>query len=251
MKIAEDFRGIARDTLRNKWTTAVFAGIVASILGASGTNGLEFKINTDGANTNFGINFAGWNIFSGDGGIDSEIGAFIAGGLGIIMIMAILVGIIYFVLGSFVGVGYAKYNLNLADRQNASFENLFGYFSYWKVAAVSRLLRTVYVMLWSLLLIIPGVVASFSYAMTDYILAENTNLTASEAIEQSKAMMDGNKWRFFCLQFSFIGWDILATLVFGIGHLWLTPYKQAAYAAFYREISGTERMENEYVFDIN
>ena len=62
-------------------------------------------------------------------------------------------------------------------------------------------------------------------------------------------MMMGNRWRFFCLQFSFIGWDVLATLAFGIGHLWLTPYKQAAYAAFYREVSGTEFYSDEQEFE--
>ena len=87
--------------------------------------------------------------------------------------------------------------------------------------------------------------------MTDYILAEDPELTADEAISQSKSIMMGNKWRFFCLQFSFIGWDILATLAFGIGHLWLTPYKQAAYAAFYREVSGTEYHEDEFETVIN
>ena len=76
--------------------------------------------------------------------------------------------------------------------------------------------------------------------MTDYILAENPELTASQAIEKSKTMMYGNRWRLFCLRFSFIGWDLLCSLTFGIGYLWLTPYKQAAEAAFYRDISGTE-----------
>ena len=77
--------------------------------------------------------------------------------------------------------------------------------------------------------------------MTSYILAENPELTASEAIERSKQMMSGNRWRLFCVQISFIGWEILsALLTFGIGGLWITPYKQAATAAFYREISGTE-----------
>ena len=111
---------------------------------------------------------------------------------------------------------------------------------------ITRLLRALYTFLWSLLFIIPGIVAGFSYAMTDYILAENPELTADEAITQSKTMMYGNRFRLFCLQFSFIGWDILATLAFGIGHLWLTPYKQAAYAAFYREVSGTEYNEDEF-----
>ena len=82
--------------------------------------------------------------------------------------------------------------------------------------------------------------------MSDYILAENPNMTASEAVELSKSMMYGNRFRLFCLQLSFIGWDILATLALGIGHLWLTPYKQAAYAAFYREVSGTEYVIEKY-----
>ena len=76
--------------------------------------------------------------------------------------------------------------------------------------------------------------------MTNYILAENPELTASEAIEQSKSMMYGHRLRLFCLQFSFIGWDLLCALTLGIGNLWLRPYKQAAEAAFYREVSGTE-----------
>ena len=56
-------------------------------------------------------------------------------------------------------------------------------------------------------------------------------------------MMSGNRWRLFCLQFSFIGWSILSALTLGIGGLWLTPYTQTATAAFYREISGTEYMQ--------
>ena len=75
--------------------------------------------------------------------------------------------------------------------------------------------------------------------MTRYILAENPDMTAGEAIDLSKRLMKGKKWKLFCLRFSFIGWDILAGLTLGIGYLWLTPYKEAAEAAFYREISGT------------
>ena len=242
MKIAEDFRRIARNALTNKWLIAVAVGLVASILGGIGSNGPEFKVNIDGSNISMNFNLAGQTIYSTgtNGGLNSEVGAFIVGSLGFIMIAALFMAFIYFVLGSIVGVGYAKFNLNLVDKKNAAFETLFEYFSYWKTTTISRLLRALYVFLWSLLFVIPGIVAGFSYAMTDYILAENPELTADEAITQSKELMMGNRWRLFCLQFSFIGWDILATLAFGIGHLWLTPYKQAAYAAFYREVSGTE-----------
>lgn len=242
MKIAEDFRRIARNALTNKWFIAVAVGLVASIFGGISGGGPEFKVNIDGSNISMNFNVAGQTIKSigTNGGVDSEVGAFILASLPIIIIASLIAAVIYFVLGSFIGVGYAKFNLNLVDKKNAAFETLFEYFSHWKTTTIARLLRALYVFLWSLLFIIPGIVAGFSYAMTDYILAEDPELTADEAISQSKSIMMGNKWRFFCLQFSFIGWDILATLAFGIGHLWLTPYKQAAYAAFYREVSGTE-----------
>ena len=248
MKIAEDFRRIARNALTNKWLIAVAVGLVASILGGIGSNGPEFKVNINGSNISMNFNMAGQTIYSTgtNGGINSEIGAFILASLPIIIIVALFMAVVYFVLGSFVGVGYAKFNLNLVDKKNAAFENLFEYFSHWKTTTITRLLHALYTFLWSLLFIIPGIVAGFSYAMTDYILAENPELTADEAITQSKTMMYGNRFRLFCLQFSFIGWDILATLAFGIGHLWLTPYKQAAYAAFYREVSGTEYNEDEF-----
>ena len=131
------------------------------------------------------------------------------------------------------------------DRLEGAFENLFAYFSYWKTTVVARVLRGICVLLWFLVFIIPGIMASFSYAMTEYILAENPELSASEAITLSKQMMDGNKWRLFCLDLSFIGWDILCGFTLGIGYLWLTPYKQTARAAFYREVSGTEKPEFE------
>ena len=247
MKIAVDFRRIARNALTNKWFIAVAVGLVASILGGISGGGPEFKVNIDGSNISMNFNVAGQTIKSigTNGGVDSEVGAFILASLPIIIIASLFAAVIYFALGSFIGVGYAKFNLNLVDKKNAAFETLFEYFSHWKTTTIARLLRALYVFLWSLLFIIPGIVAGFSYAMTDYILAEDPELTADEAISQSKSIMMGNKWRFFCLLFSFIGWDILATLAFGIGHLWLTPYKQAAYAAFYREVSGTEYYENE------
>lgn len=162
-----------------------------------------------------------------------------------ILIAILIMGAVYFVLGSVINVGYAKFNLNLVDKVEGTFENLFAYFSNWKTTVVARLLRSIYVVLWSLLFIISGIMASLSYAMTEYILAENPEMSASEAITLSKQMMDGNKWRLFCLDLSFIGWDILCGFSLGIGYLWLTPYKQAARAAFYREVSGTEKPDFE------
>ena len=239
MKYAADFRRIAREVLSGKWMIAVLVGLVAMLLGGIGSDGPQVKLNIDAAGTNASFEFAGQTIFSTSGGLDSEIGAFLIGSAIYIAIAAIVMAVVYFVLGSIISVGYARFNLELVDRGAPSFETLFGYFSYWQTTAVARLLQGLYILLWSLLLVIPGIIAAYSYAMTEFILAEYPELTASEAIAQSKEMMSGNRWRLFCLHFSFIGWDILSSLTLGIGSLWLRPYKQAASAAFYREISGT------------
>lgn len=154
---------------------------------------------------------------------------------------ALVIAAIHLFLGSVVGVGYSRFNLELVDHNEAGFEHLFKYFPWWANAVCTRLLKGLYVFLWSLLLVIPGIVASYSYAMTEYILAEHPEMTASEAIAASKEMMTGNRWRLFCLHVSFIGWAILCAFTLGIGNLWLNPYKNAATAAFYREISGTEQ----------
>ena len=153
--------------------------------------------------------------------------------------VSLVFGIAMFILGSIINVGYSAFNLDLVDRRNAELGTLFSYFKNWKVCVLANLLQTVYILLWSLLLIIPGIIATYSYAMTPYILAENPNLSPKEALDRSKQMMIGNKWRLFCLDISFIGWTLLCILTLGIGTLWLNPYMNAARADFYREISGT------------
>ena len=246
MKLAADFRYIAREVLRGKWGIAVIAGVIASLLGALGSEGTEVKLNVDmseGANVSF--EYAGQTFLSTSGGINDQLSAVLIGSAIYIAIAAILLAAVYFVLGSVIEAGYARFNMNLVDRTEAKIESLFTYFYNWKTTAATRFLKTVYCFLWSLLFIIPGIIASYSYAMTGYILADHPELTASEAIEQSKEMMSGNRFRLLCLQLSFIGWEILCVFTFGIGNLWLTPYRQAAVASFYREVSGTEQTVGE------
>lgn len=240
MKYAADFRRIARNALSGRWTIAVIAGLLASILGAIASNGPELKLNISDNGANVVFQFAGQDIYTSAGGWNEHLTGLLISGATFIILAALVMAAVYFVLGSIIEVGYSRFNLNLVDRQKEpEIVTLFGYFTHWKTTAVAKLLQGLYVFLWTLLFIIPGIVAGYSYAMTSYILAEHPELTPSEAIEQSKAMMTGNRWRLFCLQFSFIGWDLLCSLTLGIGELWLRPYKQAATAAFYREVSGT------------
>lgn len=240
MKCAADFRSIARDALRGKWLVAIAAGLIAALLGGSGSGGPEINFNVDESGANASLEYAEQTILSTSEGLNSEIGAFLLGGAFVVGLIALALAVVFFVLGSIVEVGYARFNLELVDGVEPAINSLFHYFYNWKTTVAAKFLQGLYVFLWSLLLFIPGIIASYSYAMTSYILADHPELTASEAITQSKEMMEGNRFRLFCLQLSFIGWGILCIFTFGIGNLWLTPYIQAATAAFYREVSGTE-----------
>lgn len=233
MRYASDFRRIARNALRGKWALAVLVGLVVMLLGGVSANGPEFKLTFENQHANFGIYYGEQTIYSTQGGILPAAVGILAGGIAII---TLIVSIVRFILGSVIGIGYARFNLELVNNSGPHVESLLRYFPNWSTAICTNLLAAFRIFLWSLLFVIPGIVASFSYAMTDYILAETPNISASEAINISKMLMKGNRWRLFCLRFSFIGWDLLTALTFGIGNIFLTPYKQAAEAAFYMDI---------------
>lgn len=125
----------------------------------------------------------------------------------------------------------------LVDRDNNLVRNAFheGFSNYFH-KVWGMLLMTILLALWTLLLFIPGIIKAYSYSMTPYILAENPELSASEAIHRSRMMMRGHKFDLFWLQLSFIGWVFLSLLTAGIGFLWMDPYYRTAQAAFYEEV---------------
>ena len=98
------------------------------------------------------------------------------------------------------------------------------------------LMYSLIVMLWSLLCFIPGIIKSYSYAMIFYIKADHPEYGWKECLEESEKMMKGNRWKYFTLQFSFIGWILLASLTCGIGAFWVSPYMSAANTHFYEEL---------------
>ena len=119
----------------------------------------------------------------------------------------------------------------------ADLNDEFAYFKYFGKALGLRVVMYVFIFLWTLLFLIPGLIATYRYAMAPYILAEHPEMGIMEAIDASKQMMDGNKWSLFCLEISFIGWSILSSLTLGIGDLFLTPYMKMATAHFYMNLS--------------
>lgn len=127
-------------------------------------------------------------------------------------------------------------------RGKASFGELFGGFKNFGTNLVAGILHPLFIALWTLLFIVPGIIKTYSYAMTFFILKDHPEMSAKQAITESRKMMDGNKWRLFCLHFSFIGWILLCMLTFGILTIWVIPYMYAADAAFYESLKA-ERAE--------
>lgn len=112
----------------------------------------------------------------------------------------------------------------------------FSVFSQYGRYLGGSLLVALYTLLWTLLLIIPGIVKGYAYAMTPYVMNDHPELDAMDCIYESRMMMRGHKWKLFCLDLSFIGWAILCLFTLGIGFLWLQPYMEASHAKFYEEI---------------
>jgi len=134
--------------------------------------------------------------------------------------------------------GFSVYFLNLIRGNNIEWDTVFdGYKNgAWKRVGFTYLLMYIYIFLWTLLLIIPGIIKSFSYAMTPYILKDHPELSDNAAIEKSMRMMEGNKMKLFLLELSFIGWIILSCLTFGLGFILLEPYLNTSVAHFYEDL---------------
>lgn len=116
-----------------------------------------------------------------------------------------------------------------------------GFDDFW-TACKAYVLVAVFTFLWSLLFIIPGIIKGLSYTQTMYIVAENKGISAREALNRSKAMMEGHKMDLFVLYLSFIGWSLLAPLTLGILYIWLIPYMNATMVNFYNDIKPVEEL---------
>ena len=259
MKLAADFRALAREALEGRWRVAVLTGFVASLIGAEIAGGCG---SSSGNSDDSSITLNLQNI------VDVELWMKIRH----IVVLLGAVLVIWLLVTLFIGgagkLGYAKFNLNLVDHKYADFHDLFSQFHRWATGFCMNFLMGLYTILWTFLFIVPGIIKAYSYAMTPDILSEHPDMTANEAITESRRIMDGNKWRLFCLSISFIGWDILCALpaiisgsimtviavrtesvamliatvpvviLMSAGILFLRPYREAAYAAFYRDVSG-------------
>lgn len=279
---AAHFRESARSALQGYWGGAVLVSFVASLLGVttvfagSGCSSIISSISSlvsmrtspEMPEYDIGTYF--------DPEVYRQIFTVVTSIALIITGISLLCSLVYLIVSGACRLGCASFNLQLVDGDAPRFSALFSRFDRLGSCIAMEFLVWLYTLLWSLLFIVPGIVKSYSYAMTAFILTENPDLTAGEAITRSRHLMAGNRWRLFCLEFSFIGWELLcyvplilgwaffaaaiavaitlsgvasvvlmiiallllllSPLAFLVGRLFITPYRNASIAAFYRRI---------------
>lgn len=133
-------------------------------------------------------------------------------------------------------LGFSIFFLKLIRGTPVKIELLFEGFRNFGTAFGTYLIVTLFVILWSLLLIVPGIIAAISYSMTFYIIADDPSIGVFDAVKKSKSMTYGHKKRLFNLYLSFLGWILLGILTLGIGFLWIVPYIKTSEAFFYEDL---------------
>ncbi len=170
----------------------------------------------------FGISFAA-GLIIGFCGLDENITKFIS-------------SIVSIIISGLIGFGIVSYFLKVSRNENVTYKELFSETNmFWSYIGIA-LLVGLFTMLWSLLFIIPGIIAALSYSLVYCIKLDNPELDVKEVLTKSKQMMNGHKWEYFVLILSFLGWIILGIFTFGVLYLWLIPYMQVTLCNFYNNL---------------
>ena len=153
-----------------------------------------------------------------------------------VVLMAVVILLDVFIFNP-LEVGCKKYYLHNLN-EPAQVGNIgYAFDNNYKNITKTMFFRDLFTVLWTLLFIIPGIVKSYEYQMIPYLLADNPQMTKEQAFEESKRMMQGQKWKAFVLDLSFIGWNILSALTLGIlGIFYVQPYMDATHAALYEAL---------------
>lgn len=173
---------------------------------------------------------------------DSETGAAILAVVGAVIVLVVAIVLLFssvlkiFVLNP-LEAGCRNFLLRNATGESDLGDIGFGFTpDYWRNVK-TLFLRDLFRFLWGLLLIVPGIIKRYSYRMAPYILADRPELSGTEVLTLSRQMMNGHKWKTFVLDLSFLGWNILSALTFGLlGVFYVNPYRQCTNAELYREL---------------
>lgn len=218
---SRDLRYQARQALSGRWGVAILAGFLAAFFGGlvnSVSNGISIELDEETMKY----------FQMSESTIEALFG---------VALSATTLSLVQFIMGGPVQLGYSHFLLKMHRREDAQVKDLFSQFYRFAEGFCLYLLRGIFIVLWSMLFVIPGIVKSYSYAMAHFIMAEDPSISCVDAITRSRQLMDGHKAELFVLRLSFIGWHFLCILTCGIGYLWLIPYQNAAEAAFYHNLT--------------
>ena len=153
------------------------------------------------------------------------------------------------ITGGAFSLGFSGYFLKRIRGEEILLGNIFDGFKRFGTAFAISFLSALQIILWSLLLIIPGIIKAFGYSMAYYIAHDNPGIYSSEALEKSQIMMKGHKFKLFLLELSFIGWILLGSLPLGIGLLWVYPYMNLSMANFYENLKTNQEETQSFSFN--
>ena len=151
-------------------------------------------------------------------------------------VVVLFVSIVCALLTVVLGAGEYLYHLGIRRGEEMPYVTLFDGFAFAGKIILLSIVQYIFIFLWSLLLVIPGIVAAYRYRFAMLNLCENPEIGVMEALNMSKAQTLGFKWQLFVLDLSFIGWNILVSLTLGILDIWVAPYRAQANIAFFQEI---------------
>ena len=216
----KELKSKAKEVLRRGYLSAFGVSIVIT-LAEGGWNSRfnsrsRFSIeNPDNINSVFHY-FINWKIIS------------------MLLIFFLIALVLRILIGYCLEVGGRRYFIKSAQYDDNTRCLRFGFQDgNYKGITTTMLVKNIYIFLWTLLLIIPGIIKSYAYSMVPYILADNPNIGINKAIELSNDMTRGHKLDMFVLDLSFIGWYILGMIPFGLGVLFVNPYFNATNAELY------------------
>ncbi|MDT2828587.1 MAG: DUF975 family protein [Enterococcus viikkiensis] len=230
MKTTAELKAEAKQALKGRWGQAVLLNLIPTLLGLA---------------VLFFVLLSGMIVYvlhgSGDGMISSvsDYQQNYSNGVGANLVSSIVSALFMS------GISWTYLDLLRGEKTEIEpFKDAFRGFQGVFIAGVIllALLTNIFSTLWALLLIIPGIVKTYSYSQSYFLYYDQIKQTGEkpkvlETITASRRLMSGHKGRLFWLDVTFIGWHILALITFGIGYLWLTPYITATKAAFYKDLS--------------
>ena len=245
-------KNYAKDFLRKHYWKAFTVCLIAIVItggaSSSGSNSDNQSTNDDYLNGNQIIREIQNNSFiESDNFIIRSVGRLLRSTplryfmLGTLPMMFFIFGLVLITVGFAVEVGVTRFFLE-GFKGRANIGNVFSTFNsreYWTILK-TQFLRKLYNALWTLLLVIPGIIKAYEYSMVPYILAEEPDLSPNEIITRSREITRGHKLDMLILDISFLGWYIPGGLFFGIGILFVNPYREATYAKLYNVISGND-----------